>query len=101
MRDQELLDTVQAGIERDRARRQQARVVAELQERFMSLASREREVLRIVVAGRQNKEIAHELNLSEMTVKVHRSQVMRQMRARSLVDLVRMTDTLGVSTRKS
>jgi len=101
MRDQELLDTVQAGIERDRARRQQARVVAEFQERFMSLASREREVLRIVVAGRQNKEIAHELNLSEMTVKVHRSQVMRQMRARSLVDLVRMTDTLGVSTRKS
>ena len=67
----------------------------------MSLTAREREVLPLVVAGRQNKQIAHELNLSEMTVKVHRSQVMRKMRAKSLVDLVRMADRLGVSTRKS
>jgi FixJ family two-component response regulator len=101
LRDQELLDAVQAGIERDRARRQQVKLVAELQERFMSLTAREREVLPLVVAGRQNKQIAHELNLSEMTVKVHRSQVMRKMRARSVVDLVRMADRLGVSTRKS
>jgi FixJ family two-component response regulator len=101
LRDQELLDAVQTAIERDRARRQQVRLVAELQERFMSLTARERDVLPLVVAGRQNKQIAHELNLSEMTVKVHRSQVMRKMRARSLVDLVRMADRLGVSTRKS
>ena len=67
----------------------------------MSLTARERDVLPLVVAGRQNKQIAHELNLSEMTVKVHRSQVMRKMRAKSLVDLVRMADRLGVSTRKS
>ena len=67
----------------------------------MSLTMREREVLPLVVAGRQNKQIAHELDLSEMTVKVHRSQVMRKMRARSLVDLVRMADRLGVSTGKS
>jgi FixJ family two-component response regulator len=101
LRDQELLDAVQAGIERDRARRHQAELVAELQERFMSLTSREREVLPLVAAGRQNKQIAHELNLSEMTVKVHRSQVMRKMRARSVVDLVRIADKLGVSTGKS
>jgi FixJ family two-component response regulator len=101
LREQELLDAVQAGIERDRARRQQVKLVAELQERFMSLTARERDVLPLVVAGRQNKQIAHELNLSEMTVKVHRSQVMRKMRARSLVDLVRMADRLGVSTSKS
>ena len=101
LRDQELLDAVHAGIERDRVRRQQAKVVGELQERFMSLTSREREVLPLVVADRQNKQIAHELNLSEMTVKVHRIQVMRKMRARSLVDLVRMADMLGVSTRRS
>jgi FixJ family two-component response regulator len=101
LRDQELLDAVQAAIERDRGRRQQAKVVAELQERFMALTAREREVLPLVVAGRQNKQIAHELNLSEMTVKVHRSQVMRKMRARSLVDLLRMADRLGVSPRKS
>jgi FixJ family two-component response regulator len=101
LRDQELLDAVQAGIERDRTRRQQAKLVAELQERFMSLTSREREVLPLVAAGRQNKQIAHELHLSEMTVKVHRSQVMRKMRARSVVDLVRMADELGISAGKS
>ena len=101
LRDQELLDAVQAAIERDRARRQQVKLVAELQERFMSLTARELDVLPLVVAGRQNKQIAHELNLSVMTVKVHRGQVMRKMRAKSLVDLVRMADRLGVSTRKS
>jgi FixJ family two-component response regulator len=101
LRDQELLDAVQAGIERDRARRQEAEAVAGLQERFMSLTSREREVLPLVVAGRQNKQIAYELKLSEMTVKVHRSQVMRKMRAKSLVDLVRVADKLGVSGGKS
>jgi FixJ family two-component response regulator len=98
--EQELLDAVQTGIERDRARRQEAKVVAELRERFGSLTPREREVLAFVVTGRRNKQIAAQAKLSEMTVKVHRSQIMRKMRAKSLVDLVRMADALGVSTRR-
>ena len=97
--EQELLDAIQTGIERDRARRQDARVLAELRERFDSLTPREREVLALVVTGRRNKQIAAQANLSEMTVKVHRSQIMRKMQAKSLVDLVRMADTLGVSTK--
>ena len=99
--EQELLDAVQAGIERDRARRQEANVVAELRERFNSLTPRERSVLTLVITGRANKLIAAELELSEMTVKVHRSQIMRKMRAKSLVDLVRIADKLGVSARQS
>jgi FixJ family two-component response regulator len=99
--EQELLDAIQTGIERDRARRRQAQAVAELQERFNSLTPREREVLTLVITGRRNKQIAAQAKLSEMTVKVHRSQIMRKMRAKSLVDLVRMADALGVSTGKS
>jgi FixJ family two-component response regulator len=99
LKEQELLDAVQSGIERDRARRRQAKLVAELRERFISLTSREQEVLALVITGRPNKQIAYELKLSEMTVKVHRSQVMHKMQARSLVDLVRMADNLGISGR--
>jgi FixJ family two-component response regulator len=99
--EQQLLDAIQAAVERDRARVRQAAVVAELQERFSSLTAREREVLVQVVTGRPNKQIAAELELSEMTVKVHRGQIMRKMRARSLVELVRMTDEIGVTTKKS
>ena len=95
--EQELLDAIQTGIARDRARRQEAKAVAELRERFNSLTPREREVLALVVTGRRNKQIADQAKLSEMTVKVHRSQIMRKMRAKSLVDLVRMADALGVS----
>jgi len=98
--EQQLLDAIQIGIARDRARRQEAKVVAELRERFNSLTPREREVLAIVVTGRRNKQIAAQAKLSEMTVKVHRSQIMRKMRAKSLVDLVRMADALGVSPGK-
>ena len=101
LREQELLDAVQAGIERDKARRQQEKDVSELRTRFDSLTSREREVLPLVVTGRPNKQIAFELELSEMTVKVHRGQIMRKMRARSLVDLVRMADKLGISAGKA
>jgi FixJ family two-component response regulator len=101
LREQELLDAVQAGIGRDRARRRQAILVSELQQRFNSSTSREREVLAHVVTGRPNKQIAHQLELSEMTVKVHRSQIMRKMRGKSLVDLVRMADKLGVSNKHS
>jgi len=97
LKEQELLDAVHVGIERDRVRRQEAKLVAELRERFNSLTSREQEVLAFVITGQVNKRIAYELKLSEMTVKAHRSQVMHKMGARSLVDLVRMADRLGVS----
>jgi FixJ family two-component response regulator len=97
VREQELLDAVNAAIERDRGRRQQAELVAELRERFDALTPREREVLLLVMTGSQNKRIAYQLKLSENTVKVHRWQGMRKMRARSLVELVRMADELGVS----
>ena len=98
LREQELLDAVNAGIERDRARRQEAMFVAELQQCYNSLTPREREVLALVVSGRPNKQIAAQLELSEVTVKVHRSQISRKMRATSLVELVRIADKLGVSS---
>jgi RNA polymerase sigma factor (sigma-70 family) len=101
LHEQQLLDAVQVGIERDRVRREEAKVVGELHERFESLTPREREILILVVSGRRNKQIAAQVGLSEMTVKVHRSHIMRKMRANSLVDLVRMADTLGVSTQTS
>ena len=100
LRAQDLLEAVHAGIEQDRARRQRATLVAELQERFHSLTMREKEILPLVVTGQLNKQIAAQLKLSEMTVKIHRSQVMRKMRAKSLVDLVRMADNLGLSDKK-
>lgn len=96
-RDQELLDAVQTGIEQDRLRRQQAAGMAGLQERFGSLTTREREVMAHVVTGRMNKQIAADLDLSEITVKVHRGNVMHKMGAKSLAELVRMADRLGVS----
>jgi FixJ family two-component response regulator len=99
LREQELLDAVQMGIEHDRVRRQEAKVVTELRLRFKSLTSREQQVLSLVVTGHPNKEIANQLELSEMTVKVHRSQIMRKMQAKSLIDLVRMADKLAVPPR--
>ena len=99
--EQRLLDAIQAGLERDRARRQEAKVVAEWQKRFDSLTAREREVMALVIAGRRNKQIASELALSEMTVKVHRSQIMRKMQSKSLMELVRIADRLGSSMARS
>jgi FixJ family two-component response regulator len=93
--DQDLLDAIHAAIERDRKRRREAMRVAELRERFATLTERERQIMTLVVIGRANKQIAAELTLSEMTVKVHRGQVMRKMLARSLPELVRMADRLG------
>jgi FixJ family two-component response regulator len=100
-REQELLDAIQLGIERDRAQRQDAAVVAELRKRFESLTAREREIMALVVTGRLNKQIAADLAVSEMTVKIHRSQVLQKMRAKSLIELVRMADKLGISTGTS
>jgi FixJ family two-component response regulator len=93
-RDQDLLDAIYLGIARDRARRQSAAIVGVVRGHFASLTSRERQVMQRVAAGRPNKQIAAELNLSEVTVKVHRRHVMQKMRAKSLADLVRMADKL-------
>jgi FixJ family two-component response regulator len=101
LHEQELLDAIHVGLERDRTRRHEAKVVAELQVRFDSLTPREREILTLVITGGRNKQIAAQAKLSEIAVKVHRSQIMRKMGAKSLVDLVRMADKLGVSTRKA
>jgi FixJ family two-component response regulator len=92
--DQDLLDAIHAAIERDRETRRQAVLVAELRERYATLTARERQIMALVVVGRANKQVAAELNLSEMTVKVHRGQVIRKMHARSLPELVRMADRL-------
>src|ERR1700736_29782 len=96
--DQDMLDAIHAAIERDRKRRREAIGLAELRERFATLTERERQIMTLVVIGRANKQIAAELSLSEMTVKVHRGQVMRKMHARSLPELVRMADGLGEPT---
>jgi FixJ family two-component response regulator len=95
-RDQDLLDAIQTALERDRIRRQQETDMADLWERFKSLTTREQELMRLVLSGRLNKQIADEIGTSENTVKVHRSNMMRKMRAESLVDLVRMANQLGI-----
>jgi FixJ family two-component response regulator len=99
--EQELLDAIHTAVERDKERRRGAMRVAELRERYTTLTERERQIMTLVVIGRANKQIAAELNVSEMTVKVHRGQVMRKMQAGSLPELVRMADRLGVSTSTS
>lgn len=92
--DQDLLDAIHAAIERDRGKRRETLLITELRKRYETLTERERHIMTFVVAGRPNKQIAAELDLSEMTVKVHRGQVMRKMKAGSLPELVRMSDTL-------
>ena len=94
-RDQELLDAIHIGIERDRQRRSEDGVLDGLRQRWATLNSGERDVVDGVVRGRLNKQIAAELGVSEITVKVRRANVMRKMQARSLVDLVRLYDRLG------
>ena len=93
--DQVLLDAIDVVIERDRARRRDAASLAPLKARYDELTERERQVMKLVVAGRANKQIAAELGLSLVTVKVHRGQVMHKMLANSLAELVRMADRLG------
>jgi FixJ family two-component response regulator len=99
--DQDLLDAIHAAIQRDRQRRRDTLRLGELRERLGALTDRERQIMSLVVIGRANKQIAAELALSEMTVKVHRGQVMRKMHAGSLPELVRMADRLDELTTTS
>jgi RNA polymerase sigma factor (sigma-70 family) len=93
-RDQDLLDAVRVALERDRTRREQEKEITELQQRFDSLTSREREVISMVAAGKLNKQIADQLGTAENTIKVHRSRAMEKMHAQSVADLVRMIEKL-------
>jgi FixJ family two-component response regulator len=93
LRDQDLLDAIQAALRRDRARLEDERKVADLRTRQESLTARERQVMALLVAGRVNKQIAAEIAISEVTVRLHRGQ-MRKMRASSLADLIRIADKI-------
>jgi len=97
-RDQDLLDAIQAAINRDTFRRETARVTNALRQRYQTLSPRERQVLALLLTGQQSRQIAAAIGASESTVKVHRMQVMRKMEASSLVELVRMADGLGLLT---
>lgn len=99
-RDQDMLDAVTMALERDRQRRSDERGVSDLRALFESLTPREREVMAFVTDGLMNKQIAGEIGISEITVKIHRGNVMKKMGARSLADLVRMADMLGIRRAK-
>jgi FixJ family two-component response regulator len=96
-RDQDLLDAVHVAVERDRVRRKQAVHTADLRQRYLTLTERERDVMALVVLGRPNKQVGAELGMAEVTVKAHRRQIMQKMGARSLLELVRIADRLGIA----
>jgi len=100
-RDQDLLDGVTAAIQRDEKRREQENRLRDLKAHFSSLTTREREIMALVASGLMSKQIAAQIGLSEITVKVHRSHIMRKMGARSVADLVRMAEALGVKSGTS
>jgi FixJ family two-component response regulator len=95
-RDQDLLDAVASAIQRDQKRREHEHAVADLRAHFASLTPREREIMALVASGLMSKQIAAQIDLSEITVKVHRSHIMKKMGARSVADLVRMAEALGL-----
>src|SRR5579864_687546 len=97
-RDQDLLDAIQQALRRDSAAREQQAEIHNLQERYRALTTREREVMTLVVSGMLNKQIAYEIGASEATVKIHRGHVMKKMQAGSIVELVRMSDKLKLSS---
>ena len=99
-REQDLLDAVQLALQRDRDRRIEERTIFQTRARFDALTPREQEILGLVTAGLMNKQVAAELGVSEITIKVHRGNVMKKMGARSLADLVRMADALGIRQAK-
>jgi FixJ family two-component response regulator len=99
-RDQDMLDAVTVAIERDRKRREAAKIVANLQTHFATLTPREREILALVSSGLMNKQIAAELGIAEITVKIHRSHIMKKMDAKSLAELLRKAETLGIRPAK-
>ncbi|SDR14621.1 Two-component response regulator, FixJ family, consists of REC and HTH domains [Rhizobiales bacterium GAS113] len=100
-RDQDLLDAIQVALDRDRTRHESEHVVSVLRERFRALTPREQEVMACVTQGLLNKQIAGEIGITENTVKVHRGNVTRKMGAKSLAELVRMADTLGIRRARS
>ena len=100
-REQELLDAVQVAIDHDRSTRQDAELLTELRRRFNALTPRERTIMTLVMAGWRNKQIAGEIKISEATVKVHRTNLMRKMQAMSLADLIVMAGKLGLSNKRS
>jgi FixJ family two-component response regulator len=95
-RQQEMLDAVTAAIERDRKRRQDEKIVSNARALFETLTPREREILALVAAGLMNKQIAAEIGIAEITVKIHRGHIMKKMGTRSLADLVRIAEMLGI-----
>ncbi len=99
-RDQDMLDAVGIAIQQDQRRREHEMMVSEVRAHFESLTPREREIMALVAAGLMSKQIAAQINLSEITVKVHRSHIMRKIGARSVADLVRMAETLGLGHAK-
>ena len=99
-RDQDLLDAIMTGLARDRARRESDKALGALRERFDTLSPREREIMIQATAGRLNKQIANDVGIAESTVKVHRTNLMRKMKARSLPELSRMVDALGLTQER-
>ena len=100
-RDQDMLDAVAAAIQRDQQAREAEQAAAVLRTAYESLTAREREVMALVTSGLMNKQAAGQLGLSEITVKIHRGQAMRKMKAKSLADLVRMAESLGLHQPKA
>ena len=99
-RDQDMLDAVMVAIERDRKRREATKILANLQTHFETLTPREREIFALISSGLMNKQIAAELGVAEITVKIHRGHIMKKMGARSLADLLRSAETLGIGRAK-